>query len=59
MGAKQKALAVSFDCAPCRKKICQFTENKATLDTGSVFPPCFKTLSPNRVWDALTLMMEN
>lgn len=59
MGAKQKALSVSLDCAPCRKKICQFTENKSIQDTASVYPPCFKTLSPERVWDELTLMMEN
>lgn len=41
MGQQQLHLKAEFPCSPCLKKTCTYQED---------FPPCFNSLSPERVW---------
>jgi heptosyltransferase I len=46
-GLNQIHLKANFPCAPCFKRDCQFKGDK------SIEPPCFASLSPERVWNEL------
>ncbi|MEX2489385.1 MAG: lipopolysaccharide heptosyltransferase I [Pseudomonadales bacterium] len=37
-------------CIPCLKRICKFRRPE---DSGRIHPPCFATMTPERVWDSL------
>ena len=46
-GAAQVNLKADFECAPCLRHRCQFT------DRGQVYPDCYATVPPERVWSTL------
>ena len=52
MGHGQKHLQVDFECAPCFSRKCRYRGHS------TVYPPCFETLPPQRVWEALQPMLE-
>ena len=52
-GPWQEHLRAQFPCAPCFGRTCQKGENFA------INPPCFETIPPEKVWDALNEMMIN
>lgn len=47
MGPHQENLAVEFSCAPCLRRKCKLKGPR------EVFPPCYSTLPPDLVWEAL------
>lgn len=47
LGDKQVHLSVDYPCAKCRKRSCSIVEE-------GIAPGCYITLSPDRVWTALT-----
>jgi len=49
-GPRARSLAADFPCAPCVQEKCTYRGN---LGQG-VNPPCFSSLKPHRVWQALT-----
>lgn len=49
LGQFQKHLTVNFPCAPCFSRICIYRDKK----NYSIQPPCFTTLPPEVVWQAL------
>ena len=51
IGGAQKNLQVNYECAPCMNKLC------ARQSPGRIKPPCFETLSPALVWQALAKQM--
>lgn len=46
-GPGQINLKADFECAPCRRSRCRFT------DRGQVHPDCYATVLPDRVWSTL------
>lgn len=52
VGRAQKNLQVDYECAPCMKKLC------AKPVQGKLDPPCFETLPPALVWQALVKQLE-
>jgi heptosyltransferase I len=42
----QVSLQSTFFCSPCFRKHCQFEK-----EAGEVHPPCFKELTPEKVWE--------
>lgn len=51
VGVEQKNLRVDYECAPCMKKLC------VKQVPGKLEPPCFETLPPALVWQALATQM--
>ncbi len=51
VGRRQLNLSVDYDCAPCMKRNCTYHGQAV------VTPPCYETLSPERVWIALRQQM--
>lgn len=51
LGGAQVHLQADFGCAPCGSKKCTFSGNS------SVFPACYETLGPGKVWSKLSRMM--
>ena len=49
-GPGQVHLSAVYDCAPCFERACQFKETKSM--------PCYKTLPPQKVFEALLQIME-
>ncbi|MDR3490607.1 MAG: lipopolysaccharide heptosyltransferase I [Gammaproteobacteria bacterium] len=52
LGKSQVHLTATFPCSPCLSKKCTFAADPQHPPF-SVFPPCFSTLNPSIVWDAL------
>ncbi len=52
MGERQKQLAAVFECAPCGNRECTHADRLK-----AVKPPCFKTLPPAEVWQALQALL--
>ncbi len=44
-------LASKFNCAPCSRRICNYTGDK------TINPPCFKEISPQLVWENLATLL--
>jgi heptosyltransferase I len=51
-GPKQVHLKVNYECSPCFSRECK------RGDHFLVMPPCFQSLPPKKVWDALETLME-
>jgi len=51
LGESQRQLRAGFPCAPCQQRKCHYTGEAA------VFPACYSTLDPDRVWSELDLML--
>ena len=51
LGESQLQLQVQFSCAPCQQRKCSYPD-----ETG-VFPACYSTLDPERVWSELSQML--
>ena len=51
LGESQLQLQVQFSCAPCQQRKCRYPD-----ETG-VFPACYGTLDPERVWSELSQML--
>jgi len=51
MGNHQKHLSVDYPCAPCLKRTCPYSDSTQEID-----PPCFSTVSPEKVWKQLEEM---
>ncbi len=51
IGPYQHNLEVEFSCAPCLDRKCKLKGPR------EVFPPCYSTLPPDLVWDALQRQM--
>ena len=47
LGESQLQLRAEFPCAPCQQRKCSYPEQ------AGVFPACYSTLDPDRVWRAL------
>jgi heptosyltransferase-1 len=47
-GTNQIIMAAQFPCAPCLRKHCNHPDRHQTIA-----PPCFRTLPPEKVWQAL------
>ncbi len=47
IGARQRRLQVEYPCAPCLSRVCR------EISAGSQSPPCYRTLSAERVWAGL------
>jgi heptosyltransferase-1 len=58
MGQHQANLAVAFACAPCLSRHCR-QPAAAHQPTGApgLWPPCYTSLDPSRVWQCLTEQM--
>jgi len=57
-GKNQTHLYANYDCAPCMKRDCEYTgpkvKNQLDIAKGEyVNPPCFSSIMPNAVFDAL------
>ena len=48
IGEKQISLSAKFHCAPCLRRVCLYAGQEA------IDPPCFASLDPDRVWQALS-----
>lgn len=55
LGASQKHLSVNFPCSPCFSRVCVYRDRK----NYSIQPPCFTTLPPLLVWEALLLRISS
>jgi len=51
LGESQLQLQVQFPCAPCQQRKCHYP------DKAEVFPACYGTLDPERVWSELSQML--
>lgn len=51
LGESQLQLRADFPCAPCQQRRCSHP------DDAGVFPACYSTLDPERVWSELDLML--
>lgn len=51
LGESQLQLQVQFSCAPCQRRKCHYP------DKARVFPACYATLDPDRVWSELKQML--
>lgn len=51
LGESQQQLRAAFPCAPCQQRKCHYSGEAA------VFPACYSTLDPERVWSALRRML--
>ncbi len=51
VGSNQTHLAANFSCAPCLQRHCHYSGEKR------VDPPCYSTVSPERVWNELTHLL--
>ena len=51
LGESQLQLRAEFPCAPCQQRKCSYA------DAAEVFPACYSTLDPDRVWSALEQML--
>jgi len=51
LGEAQLHLQAQFPCAPCQQRKCSYP------DESEVFPACYSTLDPDRVWSELNLML--
>lgn len=49
-GSSQLHMTSSYFCSPCLKKTCQFNTDN---------PPCFQEISPDKVWEKLSLTMSD
>jgi len=52
-GASVTNLSAQFACAPCLERRCGYRGAPVLVDEVSVEPPCFSTITPERVWRAL------
>ena len=52
LGGAQVHLRADFGCAPCGSKKCTFSGNSP------VFPACYETLGPGKVWSKLSRMID-
>ena len=51
LGESQLQLQADFPCAPCSQRSCRYSGEAA------VFPACYSTLDPDRVWSELEQML--
>lgn len=51
LGKSQIHLTVNYPCAPCLSSECLYRQED------SVNPPCYSTLPPDRVWQAISTML--
>jgi heptosyltransferase-1 len=51
LGERQLILSAEFPCAPCLKRQCDYRGKSA------VFPACFSSISPTKVWDKLMTLL--
>jgi len=51
LGESQLHLQAQFPCAPCQQRKCGYPGE------AEVFPACYSTLDPERVWKELQLML--
>jgi len=61
-GKNQIHLYANYDCAPCMKRECEYdgpkVKNQLDIARGEyVDPPCFSSIMPNAVFDALKLQI--
>ncbi|MEN8206953.1 MAG: lipopolysaccharide heptosyltransferase I [Pseudomonadota bacterium] len=52
LGESQIRLEAQFPCAPCQQRKCRYP------DEAEVFPACYSTLDPDRVWSELQKIRE-
>ncbi|MDH5737190.1 MAG: lipopolysaccharide heptosyltransferase I [Gammaproteobacteria bacterium] len=45
----------AVSCVPCRKRTCQYQKN---INDGQFVPPCYQSLTPQRVWEQLARAMD-
>lgn len=56
-GQQQQHLTVTADCHPCFKKTCPVAEKKKQAQ--DLYPPCFASLTPEKIWAALEKILIN
>ena len=52
VGAGQTHLCAEFVCAPCGRRICTYR------GAADVQPACYQTVSPTKVWDTITPLLQ-
>ncbi|MEJ6684840.1 MAG: lipopolysaccharide heptosyltransferase I [SAR86 cluster bacterium] len=53
-GQRQSAIAADdLACIPCMKRDCQYSDT----DAAQVYPPCFRTTTPAKVWQRLLVQI--
>jgi len=57
LGKSQVHMTATFPCSPCLSKQCTFVADTSQPKL-SVYPPCFSTLDPSVVWDALVTLLD-
>ncbi|MBU0498988.1 MAG: lipopolysaccharide heptosyltransferase I [Gammaproteobacteria bacterium] len=58
VGLRQRNLAVEFPCAPCLSRRCKPVPcQDGDLYSQEIHPPCFSSLPPEQVWEALSIQM--
>jgi heptosyltransferase I len=50
-------LASAFGCAPCRSRTCAYRGDTVRWQQHAIEPACFAELAPDRVWNALELLL--
>lgn len=55
LGPRVEVLSSSLECAPCLNKQC---DHPASNDGSPVQPPCYRSISPQRVFDSVLAMLE-
>jgi len=52
-GTSVENLAASFECAPCLARRCRYRGEPRVVAGARIEPPCFSTITPERVWQRL------
>jgi lipopolysaccharide heptosyltransferase I len=55
LGPNAEVLSSDYECAPCLNKQCSHPDRNDGLDAQ---PPCYRSISPQRVFEALVVRLE-
>ena len=53
LGARARSLQAALACSPCLARACGYRGAPKTWGGQPVHPPCFASVHPNRVWEAV------
>jgi heptosyltransferase I len=56
-GVTVENLTADFPCAPCMTRRCTYRGAPRVVDGACIEPPCFSTITPERVWQRLGSMV--
>ena len=58
LGARARSLQASLPCSPCLARTCRYRGTPRNWAGQAVRPPCFASVHPDRVWEALAALLE-